>query len=202
MSCRDRIQSHTPTCKPFGLVGDLEWGICGRQNRHVQRAHLPFTWAPRACRISDDTKSSPDGWTPELETVVVLRDIAYTAYKRNLNTVNWGHFHALRNQCVESIRSAKKRYAAKYLDDNLTSTNLWKMLNSVGVINKPTDSFLPSDCCVDEINSHFTEIARSTRSSLEIYGWVRGDGTGQRTVSNECQCRSYYFCPNENKNYE
>lgn len=87
----------------------------------------------------------------EVKVARNIRDLAFKAYKENVNDDSWRTYCKYRNRVKSILRKYKTKYwIAKF--DNCSSTDMWKLINSKR-LNKPNSPFDRHD--PEVLNNYF-----------------------------------------------
>jgi hypothetical protein len=89
------------------------------------------------------------------------RNRTYSRYRSSRSLENWDRFRSLRNRATQVIRSAKRRFAGRFLDLSGDPKKLWRNIRSFGLMSGSSDN-VAFAFSADELNINFTSAAAGT----------------------------------------
>ena len=104
----------------------------------VYDAHAPHR------TFTTERKSIP--WiTVPIQRLISLRNKTWRNFKRNGNIESRNNYKGLRNHVQQVLRNAKHNFFRQKLSSSRNSTELWKVVNSLGIRDSPANEQSPFD---------------------------------------------------------
>lgn len=89
----------------------------------------------------------------DISREIVNRDLAFEKWKNSQCEFDHAMYKTQRNKVTKMIVTAKENYIKSKFTNNISSKDLWKQFDNLGLRKKPAD--LPTDFSPDQINQHF-----------------------------------------------
>ena len=108
--------------------------------------------------FTTERKSMP--WiTVPIQRLISLRNKAWRNFKRNGNIESRNNYKGLRNHVQQVLRNAKHNFFRQKLSSSRNSTELWKVVNPLGIRDSPANEQSPFD--PGTLNAHIVAVSSS-----------------------------------------
>lgn len=92
---------------------------------------------------------------PDLKASKVLRELAFSEYKRNPSSQNWSVYCRNRNKVTKLIRKLKIEHSSNLFSPSLPTKKIWSTLKSLGTTS--TQEEISSSFDVNSVNNYFVQ---------------------------------------------